>query len=308
MIYELKFTILKPNFYETPNSKFQTKNRQLSNSHPTTSLRQFIHPFIKLLLLTICIVSSHSNLFSQYNTILYKPISGYDFDHKEAYIIQKFIPTPDNNFDGTIMVQTVTSSTNHPIQITLVDDKGIFINGFIIFDGILQGDYVPTCAAYNSVTKEYCIAGIVNNFLVTPDLGSWFLFLDDDLNVISGYNCGLDLTGLGIGPTMNMFVTDITSMEGISSTGLGDFAYVGVGGNTGDPTPTPSTTSQKQMCVGYTSTSGMGPGFSYDLTDPTHALPTYQENNQYFPTRIIELPLGSSDGGFMICGNGAVYH
>jgi hypothetical protein len=151
----------------------------------------------------------------------------------------------------------------------------------------------------------------VNNFLITPDLGSWFLFLDRDLNVISGYNCGLDLTGAGIGPSTNMFVTDITSMEGISSSGLGDFAYVGVGGNAGDPSPTLAVGSiQKQMCSGYISSSGLGNGITYDMTDATYSIPPIsippnQENDQYYPSRIIELPLGASDGGFMICGAGA---
>lgn len=218
--------------------------------------------------------------------------------------MQKFYPSSNNNFDGTIIIQTVTGANNYPIQITLVDETGIVKRSFVAFDDITAGNYVPTCAAYNGRTNEYCIAGIVNNFFTTPDLGSWFLFLDADLDVISGYNCGLDLTGASI-LDMNMFVTDITSMEGVSSSGLGDFAYVGVGGSAGDPGPTTNTTTvQKRMCIGYASSSGMGNGITYDFTDPTYLLPAHLENDQYFPTRIIELPIGSNDGGFIVCGAG----
>jgi len=139
-------------------------------------------------------------------------------------------------------------------------------------------------------------------------MSSWFLFLDRDLDVIpgGGYYLGLDLTGVSIGPSTNMFVTDVTSMEGISASGLGTFAYVGLGGNASDPTPTTITTLiQKRMCAGYISSGGVGFGKTYDLTDPLYSLPANEENNTYFPNRIVELPLGATDGGFMICGVGA---
>ncbi len=271
------------------------------NYHPNPQLN-------KLFAILICLIFSNNALFCQYFTRLYKPVAGYDFDNHESYILQKFTPSSNYTFDGTIMVQTVTTATNEAIQITLVDEKGVFQKAFTIFEGTNLGDYVPTCAAYNSSIHEYCIAGIHNSITSpTGDMEGWFLFLDVDLNVINGYTSGLDLSAAGIGPSANMFVTDVTSMEGIAPAGLGDFAYVGVGGNAGDPTPVSvATTVQKQMCIGYASSAGIGSGVTYDLTDPALLLAPNEENNMYFPSRIVELPIGGTYGGFMVCGVGAI--
>jgi hypothetical protein len=93
-----------------------------------------------------------------YGTALFHPASGSVFDYPESYIIQRFYPSTNYNFEGTIIAHTVQTSNNHAIQISLVNDLHQFQKGFTIFDGNLAGEYVPTCAAYNSITSEYCIA------------------------------------------------------------------------------------------------------------------------------------------------------
>jgi len=204
--------------------------------------------------------------------------------------------------DGTIMVQRVEDPVtgDDPIQITLVDQDGEFVKGFFVFQG-LDGGFVPTCAAYNSLTSEYCIAGINDGNTTLPNgpTGSWFLFLDGDLNIINIHMCGVDLSSSGVGPNWNLQVSDITPVEGASSFGLGDFVYVGVAGGNNDPSPNNNTTStEKMMYIGYASSGGMGFTRAFDYGS--------QYNNAFFPSRVIEVPMSSQDGGFMITGIGTV--
>jgi hypothetical protein len=240
-------------------------------------------------------------------TNFYYPVSPYtDFDKPESYVVQKFTPTINNPFDGTVMIQRVydPNNTDDAIQITLVDQNGQFVRGFFIFEG-LAGTFTPTCVAYNGslTSPTYCVAGINEGNATLPNTSnaSWFLFLDGDLNVINAYMCGVDLTGSTpyCGPEKNLYVSDITSVEGTSNFGNGDFAFIGVAGNASDPSPTSnSTTTEHEMYVGYASSTGMGLTRAFDFGN--------QYNDAYFPSRIIEIPLNSTDGGFIITGTGPV--
>jgi len=179
----------------------------------------------------------------------------------------------------------------------LLDQNGVFVSGFGIFENE-AGAFTPTCAAYNHIAEEYCIAGFVQEpNLPNNPYQSWFLFLDKDLNVINAIVQGVDLTSGGIGPEMNLYVTDITSSE--QTYPNDQFLYVGVAGNTSDPSPDyiNVTTTERVMYVGYASSSGMGATRAFDYGTPVL-------NNPFFPSRVIEIPMASPDGGFVITGSG----
>ena len=260
-----------------------------------------------LLIFIYSVFFSTSMLFAQGYSKFYYPYSSYKFDNLESYLVQNFVPTTTNNFTGTIMVQRVEDSgaPSDPIQVTLVNQNGNVVSAFLVFGGE-QGSFTPTCAAYNAQLKQYCIAGINEvTSLTNATKASWFLFLDQDLAVVNAVVGGMDMTSLSIGGDMNLFVTDIASVEGVQSP-TGDFIFTGISGNTDDPSPTTNTTYEKQMCMGYvsaTTTPNIGTTVSFDFG-------TQSVSNSYFPSRIIEVPMAAPDGGFIVTGtapNGDIF-
>jgi hypothetical protein len=265
-----------------------------------------ILPYVsKQLTLIVCFLLFALSLHSQDYTKYYYPYSTYGYDDPASYVIQKFMPSTNYHFYGTIMIQRVNDPNTgyNPIQITLVDDAGVVQHALHVFKHD-DGSYTPTCAAYNSVTHEYCIAGINEKSGITnsPKM-SWFVILDDDLNVLDAKKIGVSLTT--ITGDNNFFVTDITSMEGPYASTNG-FAYVGVVGNTSDPSPTSSTGTFKTMYAGLLSYNGSIPsivfssGRAFDFDNGGTPINNYQ----FFPSRIIEIPLNNPDNGFMITGSG----
>lgn len=243
-----------------------------------------------------------------YSKFYYTYLS-YEFEFPESYITQKFYAHSPYD-DGTIIVQRVENgSGDDPIQITLVDYNGNVQKAFHVFHDD-DGSYTPTCAAYNATTGQYCIAGINEESGVagSPTM-SWFLFLDDDLNFLDAQRIGVDLSSVTGSTYKNLFVTDITSVEGSSAFGNGDFVYVGMAGNSLDPTPGVGT--EKEMYLGYISYSS--PSISFGLTravETSGAGINWNFNNNIFPSRIIEAPLNPTDGGFVIAGTaegGAIF-
>ncbi len=265
-------------------------------------VRQFTLNLSKLLTIIVCFILLYTESNAQSYSKFYNPANiDMEFPNHEAYVIQYFRPTTTYPNGATIKVQSVynVSSVDDPIQITLVDQDGQTLYAFFVFEG-LDGTFTPTCAAYNSITMQYCIAGINegNTTLTNTQNASWFLFLDADLNVIDAQMCGVDLSPT-TGPNMNLYVSDITSVEGTASLGLGDFAYVGVAGTAMDPSPTNNTTSTlKEMYIGYASVGAMGPTRAFDFG--------IAANDAYFPSRWIEIPMSGGNGGFMISGIGTI--
>ncbi|MBK7762984.1 MAG: T9SS type A sorting domain-containing protein [Bacteroidetes bacterium] len=249
---------------------------------------------ILLTILFFCMLSCTSTFAQPNFTQYYDPVPSYDFNYPESYIIQRFYPSNQYNLDGTLIIESVeTSGTHRSILIHLVDNSGVFTKAFTVFDNE-TGNFVPTCAAFNSYVGEYCIAGIVED-PTTPAINkSWFLFLDPDLNIISIQVTGIQLTGTS--PYDNLYVSDICTIESPYAVGqgYGDFVFVGVCGNNSDPIPMASTTATQTMVVGALTSAGPVAYRPFDFGSAA-------VNNAFFPSRIIETP-DPTEGGFVITG------
>jgi hypothetical protein len=231
------------------------------------------------------------------------------FDYPESYIIERFRPTSNYNFDGTIMVKSYLNPYTHrPVEITLTDDNGVVIKSRTCFDNsvwpVPLHEYVPVSAAYNPITKHYAIIGTKKtSYAVGLTYDSWFIFLDEDLNLINTefINCSVP----GISPS-GLILTDICSIQnGPLSATNGGFAYTGLNTNFLNPSPNVNTTLDKHLVAGQC---------YYDPSSNDYIFPTTgfnyfdwgvpEFNNAIFPSRMIEIPLSGNNGGFIITGTG----
>jgi len=243
----------------------------------------------------------------------YYPFSNFSYNgNSAAYVIQKFEPSTllnsTLNYEGTIMTQRVVDPLGEDaIQITLVDADGKVVKGMVVFYGE-TGTYTPVCAAYNNSTNRYCIAGINEESAIgTSPTISWFLFLDQELNFLDARKIGVDIDVITqAGGEADFFVTDITSVVGSAN----EFEFVGVAGHATDPTPAnnSSATIKKTMYMNNvlydagTSQATFGNGRAFDFSNASPIV--WDVNNQYFPSRLIEINMASPDGGLMVTGSG----
>ena len=247
-----------------------------------------------------------TTFYAQDYSKFYYPYLSYDFDKPATYVTQQFYPSNSNpvfQFHGTIMAQRVVdaSTGKDPVQITVVDDMGNYVRSFLAFTDE-DGEFVPTCAAYNSVTHRYCIAGIVENpsDLTGSTIGSWFMILSENGAYIDAKKMSVKL--LSSTSSNNFFVSDITSSIDDQHS---EFVFVGVAGQTNDPSPVLSGGPVKRTVYmggldSYSNVIAFTQQRAFDYA-PTLGWST---NMQYFPSRIIELPVGSNNGGFLITGSG----
>jgi len=258
-------------------------------------------------LFSVCF--SSSDAYSQWFTKWYDNSVAGPFDYPESYIIERFRPTSSYNFDGTIMVKSYLNPYTHrPVEITLTDADGNVVKSRTCFDNSswpfpLQ-EFVPVSSSYNPITKHYAIIGVKRTSYASGlTYESWFIFLDEDLNLITTeyVSCAVP----GINP-LGLILTDICSIQsGPLSPTNGGFAYTGIATNSLNPTPNVNTTIDKHLVAGQ---CYYDPAAN-DYIFPTNGFNYFDWNvpefdNAIFPSRMIEIPLSGNNGGFIITGTG----
>ncbi|HAD33081.1 MAG TPA: hypothetical protein DCF44_01005 [Chitinophagaceae bacterium] len=255
----------------------------------------------------IALFSSFSSSAQNF-TKRYEQTGGYVFNYNDAVVMEKFRPTAVYPFNGTVVFQPIDNAGITDLQVNIMDDNGSLQSSRIYqidnSNSFLSQDFIPVAAAYNELTEEYCIAGVVQTGSLC-DYSNWVGVFDENLSLIDFRLMDVQTSTFASANLNSCFVTDIcpiyTHPNGV------DFALTGVLIDGGDnPAPSkslfgsPTIIDKRLFLVEFETNSLLfQTATELELLDPMLS-PIEKES---FPSRIIEIPNLNNTGGYLIAGN-----
>ncbi|MBL7753993.1 MAG: T9SS type A sorting domain-containing protein [Chitinophagaceae bacterium] len=256
----------------------------------------------------IALFSSFSSSAQNY-TKRYEQTAGYTFTLNDAVVMEKFRPSNLFPTTGTVIFQPVNNGAFHDLQVNLLD-----VNGSLqasrtyqidASNSFASQDFIPIAAAYNEVTEEYCVAGIIHSTVTNNDYSTWVALFDKNLTLLDVKLMeNITSTFSATNPNSTL-VTDIAPVYDHPN-GV-DFVLTGLltdGGNQVAPgkfsNASPALVDKRIFITEYETGGGVFPG-SFEATFfdlSSNAIP-----KNYFPSRIIEIPNTNNTGGYLIAGN-----
>lgn len=109
------------------------KNRKPQTANRTIVSNNYFAINFKVISLFFFLSSIVNTLSAQHYTKFYDQNVAGTFDQPESYIIQRFYPSTQYNFDGTIMIKNFDATVDRPNEITLVDNDGVKIKSQVCF-------------------------------------------------------------------------------------------------------------------------------------------------------------------------------
>ncbi|MFZ4752739.1 MAG: T9SS type A sorting domain-containing protein [Chitinophagaceae bacterium] len=236
------------------------------------------------------------------------------FDLDGSYVLEKFFPTNQYPFEGTVMFQPIRH-TNAPgsvkLQLSLLDQDGVVVVSRTIGLPLALGnrDMVPISSASNSYinpntgqTERFYIVTGVTRSITAQQLtryDTWYLILDQNVaNFYLGTYRTISSVLSGATPT-STFTTDVCAVE--TKNGIA-FALTGMylaGGN--NPDPVGSSATPRTMFIAEINENGVVVNDQeYQTWDFSNSL----QVDNLFVNRIIELPSNlAPNDGYVIGGS-----
>lgn len=255
----------------------------------------------------IALFSSFSSSAQNF-TKRYEQTGGYVFNYNDAVVMEKFRPTAVYPFNGTVVFQPIDNAGITDLQVNIMDDNGSLQSSRIYqidnSNSFLSQDFIPVAAAYNELTEEYCIAGVVQTGSLC-DYSTWVGVFDENLSLIDFRLMDVQTSTFASANLNSCFVTDIcpvyTHPNGV------DFALTGVLIDGGDnPAPakslfgSPTIIDKRLFLVEFETNSLLfQTATELELIDQSQAI----ADKASFPSRIIEIPDINNTGGYLIAGS-----
>lgn len=236
------------------------------------------------------------------------------FDLDGSYILEKFHPTNQNPFEGTIMFQPIRHTNAHgsvKLQLSLLDQNGDVVVSRTIGLPLALGnrDMVPIASASNSylnpntgqIERFYVVTGVTRS-ITSQQLtryDTWYLVLDQNVaNFYLGTYRTISSVLSGATPT-STFTTYVCAVE--TKTGIA-FALTGMylsGGN--NPDPVGGSATPRTMFIAEIDENGI---VVNDQEYQTWDIANTAQINNLFVNRIIELPSTMTpNDGYLIGGS-----
>jgi hypothetical protein len=228
------------------------------------------------------------------------------FVYTDAVVTEKFHATTSNPFDGTVIFQPLEDTYNR-LQVTLTNSSGAVVQTKT-YELPGSTDMIPNAAAYNPAVQMYVVTGFCTGLSTFTQGSSWYILLDQDLNLISAQLFSFKSSFPATTPPSNSFdqstfVTDVCPV--LYENGV-DFAFTGVIlNNSVDPDIGVANPSDRMLFIAKMKTSGptIVDWREYDFN--VSGATTYAT----YPSRITEIGnVSNSYPGYLVGGTTKANH